>query len=457
MKQYDMGTERIPTLFAAYAIPASISMLGMALFLIVDGIVVGQFVGASGLAAVNLSMPAVSLAAALGVMVTSGGIAQTTMAMGEGKLQSARDKFSVSFAMISVIAIAYMILPLIFGRQIAMGLGAQGDLIEPVKHYVQIMGLGSLFYAGGALLDAGVRAMGKPHISMIGMVTSALINIVLDIWFVAFLDLGVEGAAAGSVIGFVFGFMIYLVQYFKKDAVLRFVKPVFRKREVGKILANGSSEALNQLSIAITTLLFNLILMARMGEIGVSALSIVLYINDILISIFVGLANAMIPIMSYNYGAGLHRRVKSISRISLITVAVIGGGTALLMVLFRTPLVLIFNSSDGELIRIAAVAVCLYAPAFIFNGANIFGSAYFTARGDAVRSASISGLRSLVMVCLGLMIFPALMGNNGIWIAVPFAELTTLVITGTMLRKSFRRYGSLSGIVPEKIELQSTN
>ncbi|MDO4541019.1 MAG: MATE family efflux transporter, partial [Syntrophomonadaceae bacterium] len=322
--------------------------------------------------------------------------------------------------------------------QISVLSGARGHLIGEVKAYLQIIAGFSLFWCGSIYMDMGVRAMGKPRLSMLVTLLASLINISCDLLFVGVFHWGIRGAALGTGIGFVVSFAILLRQYYLPQARLRFQRFKFRGRIILKIMANGSSEALTQLSVGITTLLFNLVLMGRIGESGVAAFSIILYLHELLIAITIGIASAIIPIVSYNYGAQKPRRVLRVLSLALKAGFSIGLLTTATIYLAGDSLARIF-SHEPDLIRLTASALRLFAPCYLFIGINIIASSYFTAMEDAVRSALISVQRSLIFILLGLWALPLFFGNNGIWMTIPAAELLTVLCSVPMLIYSRRR------------------
>ena len=448
MKQnLDLGREKISRLFISYSIPSVISILGMSTFSIIDGIIVGQLIGHQALATVNLAMPYLFLSWALGAMVASGGFAQTTIELGRENIDLARSKFTMAATLIGIIYLVFVIIALVFGDQIAIWSGSSPELAPDVSIYIKIIAVFSIFWIGSIYLDMGVRSMGNPRLSMIVILLASFLNIVFDLLFVGVFHWGIKGAALASGMGFILAFLVLLRQYFLPEAKLRFQRFRPHPPTILRIFANGSSEALTNLSLGITTLLFNLVLMARIGDLGVAAFAIVFYLHDILLASVIGISSAILPIISYNFGAGHGSRVTQTLKLSLAIVFIIGVLTISLIYLATPQLAMLFNRQP-DLVALTVQAFRWFAPCYLFIGINIIGSAYFTALGDAVRSAFIALDRSLLFVLLGLWLLPMALDINGIWFTVPFAELLTLLFSAPLMYSSSRR---LNTIIPQSV------
>ncbi len=176
--------------------------------------------------------------------------------------------------------------------------------------------------------------------------------------------------------------------------------------------------------------------MIRIGEMGVSAFSIILYIASLVIAIFSGICNGISPIISFNYGANNKDRINKILKIAISTIIIIGISSTILMIFGGETLIKMFSKGDAELIRITAEATKLYSVAFVFNGLNILTSAYFTALEDAKTSAIISVLRGVILILIFIIILPIILGDIGIWLTVPASELVTVFIAVNYMKKA---------------------
>lgn len=206
------------------------------------------------------------------------------------------------------------------------------------------------------------------------------------------------------------------------------------------MMYNGSSEGISELSAGISTLLFNLALMHYLGESGVAAFTAINYIFFIGITIFLGISDGVIPIVSYNYGAAQWSRVKHVLSIAAKSNFIIGAIIFSLLTLFGEQIIsLFFRESEESVLSIATYGTSIYAYAFLINGLNILSSSYFTAMAKAGTSVIISLLRGLIFTAVGIYVLPRIFGIDGIWFVVPLSECLCLAVSIFLVRRSFRR------------------
>lgn len=431
-----LGKEDIGKLFIKYSIPSVIAMIVFSLYIVVDGIFVGNVVGSVGLSAVNLAMPFFGVAMALGTMVAIGGGTITSVDLGRGDKEEARRSFSLAFYILTAITLLLSVFTLLFTPTIAKILGSSEELIPLVVEYLRALCLFLATFVGSSYLSANLRVMGKPNHAMVADIIGAGLNIVLDYVFVVKFGWGLAGAGVASGLAFTIGFLFALSQYLKKDSILKFVKTKFDTKKVIKIFYNGSSEGITQFAVAFSTYIFNIVLMIKIGEMGVSAFSIILYIASLVTAVFAGICNGISPIISFNHGAKNKERIENLMKIAIITISVIGVVSTILMIFGGETLISMFTEGDEALVSLTVEATRIYAIAFIVNGLNILASAYFTAIEDAKTSAIISALRGAILIVVFIVLLPIVFGEVGIWLTVPFSEAVTVVVAFNYIRKS---------------------
>lgn len=435
----ELGTARIGKLFLKYSIPSVIAMLFFSIYVVIDGIFVGQVVGGSGLAAINIAMPFFSFAMAISIMVSAGANTIVAIELGQGETKKAQKTFSLAFYTLMILSITVCLITFIFLEPICRALGATDELMPMVKEYLAILCLFTPVFTGGGLLANGIRNMGKPNYSMFCTVIGSVLNIVFDYLLVVVWGTGVFGAALASGLAFMISFLVSFFPYLKKSNVLHFTTCKVDFRKIGRFFYNGSSEALTEVAVAFSTYIFNIVLLRRMGETGVSAFSIITYVTSLVIALLMGIATGIAPITGYNYGAKNSNRIITLNSLAFKVMLIIGiictGG----LFLFGKPLILLFAPSDPELIEMTFWATKLYGLAFLINGINILGSAYFTALEDAKTSALISFLRGMAFIVIGIIFLPTLLGDAGIWLTVFFSEAITLIYTLYLFKRSFRK------------------
>lgn len=259
-------------------------------------------------------------------------------------------------------------------------------------------------------------------------------------FFVGIFDWGIKGAALATGLALASACLVMLPALLSKKNIVNLHGGKFSFKLIGEMLYNGSSEGLSELSAGITVFLFNWAMMTSLGENGVAAFTAVNYILYLGVQLFVGLSDGIIPILSYNFGAGNHERMKKTLVMGYRTNAFIGAIFFSLMFFSGEFIVrFFFNSSDGsnieEIIDISSTGAAFVASAFILNGANILSSSFFTSMGEAKTSVVISLLRGLVLIAAGIVIWPFIFGENGLWVVIPAAETLTSIYCLYILRK----------------------
>lgn len=432
----ELGKESIGKLFVKYSIPSVIAMVVFSVYIVVDGIFVGNVIGSKGLSAVNIAMPFFGVAMAIGIMVAIGGGTITSIELGKGDRSAARRTFSLAFYTLIIITLLLSIFTVIFAPTIARILGANEELVPLVVEYLVSLCLFLATFVGSSYLSNGLRVMGKPNHAMLADIISSVLNIVLDYIFIVKFGLGLAGAGFASGIAFTIGFLFALSQYFKKDSILKFCKVKFNFKKIIRIFYNGSSEGITQFAVAFSNYIFNIVLMIRIGEMGVSAFSIILYVASLVTAVFSGICNGISPIISFNYGANYKERINKILKMAIITITILGVFSTVLMIFGGEILISMFTEGDKELIKLTTEATNLYSIAFVFNGLNILASAYFTALEDAKTSAIISVLRGVLLIIAFIIILPMILGDAGIWLTIPASELVTVIIAIKYMKKS---------------------
>ncbi len=431
----DLGKDSILKIFIQYAVPSVLGMLAMSLAGIVDGIFIGRYVGTNGLAAINLVYPLAALALGISIMIGVGGSTVATTELGAGKIKTAQNTFTVTIILITSFAIFVILAGSLFMDSLINLLGSDNLLKNDVKDYLSTIILFFPFLMLTFILDAFIRSDGSPLFSVVSLIISALINIVLDYYFVAVFSWGLKGAAMATGISQTAAFIILSLYILNGKTKYRFVRPVFNAKKIKLMLFNGSSELVNEMSAGFSTYIFNLILMTRLGAIGVAAYSVVGYGAMVGVMIFFGVAQAIQPGVSYNLGAENLDRIKAFLRLGTVVNVVVGVIMFLAMFFFAEPLALIFAKDNLQLIKLTIHISKLFSFSFLLSGINIVLSMFFTSMHRAKDSIIIALSRSLIFILIGLAFLPPLLGNNGIWLVVVFAELMTLLLSLYLFKK----------------------
>lgn len=412
-----------------FSLPTIINMIFMSLYTIVDGALVARLVSTDAMSAVNIVYPLLSVVVAVGTMFGSGGTAIIARKLGEGKKREACEK--LTFLVVCAVSLGALISLLIFLflRPLLFLLGAS----ETIYGYCHAYTLPLLFFLPASILQLMFQTLfvaeGKPNLGLFVTVLAGLTNMVLDYVFMALLGTGIAGAAVATGLGYCLPALTGLI-YFASNrrGNLFFVRFKPDWPLLLKSISNGSSEMVTNLSVSVTTLLFNLIMMHFLGADGVAAISIVLYLDFMLIAISLGYAMGISPLISYHYGAGNHESLQKLHRISLRFILLFSCGITAATILFSRPLVSIFTDTGSPVFSFAVEGIVLYAAGYLVKGYNIYSSAMFTAFSNGHISALLSFGRTFGLLVLCTLLLTALMGVRGIWLATPVAELISFFI-----------------------------
>lgn len=418
--------------FVRYALPSIVGMLIVGLQTIIDGLFVGRGVGAVGLAAVNISMPLISSMLSVAIMIISGGIVITGIAKGQGDEERVRGYTSLTFVILLVTIGLLSILVSVFLKRLCFFLGSNEEVYPFVRQYLGIIGCGFIFYCIPNFTEAFTRLNGKPNWVLISGIICCVVNIVLDYFFVMRMDWGVSGAAVATCIANTSAALVLLRN-------VRFGKIKGGVKEIKKIFFNGSSEMLTSVSAAVTTYIFNLVLMREVGTKGVAAFTIVCYLNFIVNMSIFGLSQAMYPLMSYSVGSRNLRKIKSLLANALILGGAIGIGVFLLVLIFKRGIAGAFSNGDSELMAMTLEAATLVTLHYLVSFVNIVACSFHTAIERPLESVVIALCRSIVFVLIPLFLLPPLIGQAGIWLSMPFAEVMTLAVSIPLVLISMKR------------------
>ena len=435
-----LATGRIGYLFRKFGIPGIVGLLFIGFQPIVDGLFLGNFVGAEALAGVNLFMPIYTFMSASAVVAGIGCQTVVSISLGEQKYHCANDAFRTAFMFLIVYSLVLTILCWVWAEPLCVLLGADEILSPYAKDYIRAFSPFFIFLTLVFLGDYILKATGRPYSALFLLGLILLGNIVLDYLFIVRFGMGVKGAALATGLSLGLSCVLMFIKLLKRGNIVKLRAGRLSLRLLGQMLYNGSSSGVSELSAGVTVLLFNWVMMKNLGAEGVAAFTAVNYLLYLGVQLFVGLSDGIIPILSYNYGAGNMQRIRQTLHFGFKCNALIGSIFFLLIFFGGDFFIRLFfmddaNGNIDSILAIASVGADVIAFAFFLNGANILASSFFTSRGDALTSAIISFLRGLVLIVIGIMIYPLLFGNNGIWLVIPVAELITAVYCWLAFRK----------------------
>lgn len=423
-----------------FALPTMVMMVFMSLYTIVDGIFISRFLGSNALSSANIVYPVLNLVIAVGVMFATGGSALIAKKLGEKKGQEAREDFSLIILVSTILGFVIMLIGNLGLGPISRALGATDILLSNCEAYLSVL----LYFAPACILQLLFQTFfvtaGKPQLGLILTVSGGIANVILDYLLMGPLHMGITGAALATGIGQLIPTIAGLIYFAFHKGPLHFVKPRFRGRTLTKSCSNGSSEMVTNISNAIVTYLFNIVMLEFLGEDGVAAITIVLYGQFLFNAMYMGFSMGVAPVISYNFGRDY---LILLRRIFKICIGFVAGSSLIVtvMALLSSPYIVeIFTPKGTATYEIAKSGFFLFSFNYLFAGINIFASSMFTAFSDGAVSAGISFARTFIFIVANILLLPKFFGVTGIWLSVPAAEFMTIFLSVYFFVSRRRKY-----------------
>lgn len=427
-----------------FTLPSILMMVFSSIYSIVDGFFVSNYAGPSEFAGLNFIFPYIAILGAFGFMIGTGGSALIGKYLGEKN----DDKANNVFSMINVVSLIGGIILGIIGyftvKPVSIALGASGDMLSNAVIYGKIMSIGIPFYLFQFMYQPLFIVAEKPHQGFFVTLLAGIANMLLDFIFIVLCKWSIIGAAIASVSGMAIGGILPVIYFMRKNnSLLKIGKFHFDFKDLGKLCLNGSSEFVGQIAFSIVGIAFNYQLLKYIGENGVSAYGVLMYVGFIFVAIFIGYTTSISQVTSYHFGANNKEELNSLLKKSLLIVLITGAAMFILSELLTRPISLMFVGYDEDLYNLTKRAFNIYATHFLFVGFSIYISGFFTALNDGVTSAIISFIRTLVFQILFVFIFPLIWGADSIWWAVVASEIISFIIAIIFIFLKKKKFGYL--------------
>lgn len=416
-----------------YIIPTYLTSLFNTVYTIIDGIFVSAYVGTNALAAINIVYPIVNVLTGIALIFATGGSAVAALHIGGNRKNAASRSFSVSVTA-----------SILLGSLVSLGvflnltgilnlLGATSLTMNDCKIYALWWLLGTPVVIGKELFTYFIRVDGNPAYSFATALSGGVLNIILDYILIGCLKVGIPGAALATMLGLLLSFGMGLYYFLKKWKVLSFTLHGLSGREAVHCMINGASEFVDQLAIAITTIIFNRTAFTFAGEDGVAAVSIIMYLQFLFIGVYFGFSMGIAPPLGYAYGDNKTSVCRILERYAYRFFSALPLIIYTLTYCFAPLGVSCFVSSSSPVFSLAVSGMRIYGLGFLFAGINIFSAVRMMAYGKGHFSGMITFLRSFALLLLFLVFLPKIWGMTGIWLAVPAAEFLTLLVSFPIL------------------------
>lgn len=413
-----------------FVFPSIIMMIFTSIYGVVDGLFVSNFAGKTAFASINLVMPFVMILGGIGFMIGTGGTALVSKVLGEGKKEKANKIFTMMIIFTLLLGTLLSVIGVFSMPWVADFLGATEEMMADCILYGRIVTGFTVAFMLQNVFQSFLIAAEKPKLGLLATVLAGVTNMALDAIFIIVFKWGVAGAAIATGLSQCVGGIFPLI-YFSRDnsSLLRLTNTKLEIKPILNACGNGSSELMSNISSSVVSMIYNFQLMKYVGEDGVSAYGVLMYVQFIFVAIYIGYAIGCAPITGYHFGAQNHGELKNMLRKSAFLSAISGIVLTILAIVLSSPLATLFVGYDEELYELTRHAFSLFSYSFLLAGFNIFTSSFFTALNNGAVSAAISFMRTLIFQTSSVLILPIFLGVDGIWWAITVAEVFAFILS----------------------------
>ena len=424
-----------------FVLPSIVMMVFTSIYGVVDGLFVSNYAGKTAFASINLVMPFIMVLGGIGFMIGTGGTALVSKVLGKGDREQANRYFSMMVLFTVLVGAVLTAIGIVFMEPVARFLGATPEMLHDCVLYGRIVISFTAAFMLQNVFQSFLIAAEKPKLGLAATVAAGVTNMVLDALFVAVFHWGIAGAAIATGISQCVGGLFPLLYFLRPNtSKLRLVRTKLELQPILNACGNGSSELMSNISSSIVSMAYNFQLLRYLGEDGVSAYGVLMYVQFIFIAIDIGYSIGCAPIVGFHYGAQNHAELKNMLKMSTRLMCASGLVLTILARVLAAPLAKIFVGYDEGLYTLTCHAFRLFSFAFLFAGFNIFASSFFTALNNGPISAAISFLRTLVFQTSSVLLLPLLFDVDGIWYAITAAEIFATTISVIFLFAKRKKY-----------------
>ena len=407
--------------YLKFIIPSVLSMWVFALYSMVDGFFVSNYVGEVEFSAVNISMPIITLFFATGILFSIGTQARVGMNLGKGDFNIANKIFSTSIVSLIFIGILFSGVIYIFIDKIIYVLGANDATAEFVREYLKAIVPFGMFFMLTYQLEVLVKVDGAPHISAFSVFIAAISNIVLDYLLIVEFHMGIFGAALATGIAQAISSFSFILYFSRKTGRLRFVKN-FDFSILKSTLPLGIGDAISEIAIGFTVFLFNRNLFEVYGENAVIAYTVISYVSVFATVTMTGVAQGLAPIFSFDYGKRDYKKIRKFVERGVVTILLISVVFIFVAHRFAEPIVNIFLDEGTDILHETSIALARYSWAYPLIGLNGLMITFFASLGHGRIATTLSVLRTPIVISIVMFICRALMPDYFLWYVLAFAE-----------------------------------
>jgi putative MATE family efflux protein len=435
----ELGSLDIKQLLIKQSVPAAIGILFMSVNILIDTIFVGQWIGSLAIAAVSVVLPITFLISSLGMALGIGGSSIISRALGANNRDKALKTFGNQIMMTLNLAVVAVIIGSFYSEEVLLLFGANGEIMAPAKEFFMPVLYGVPFLALCMMGNTVIRAEGKPKFAMIAMIIPAFSNIILDIIFIKFMNLGMFGAALATSISYFMCFAFILWFFiFKSELRLQLKHYFIDLKIVSEIGSLGFVTFARQGVVAILSIILNHTLFIHGGEHSVAVYGIISRMLMFALFPILGVTQGFLPVAGYNYGAKNYVRVSESISTSIKWAAGLATIIFIVILIFAEPIVSVF-STDLNIIKETPNALRIVFGASPIIAIQLIGAAYFQAAGKAIPALLLTLTKQGFFLIPLILILPNYYGIFGVWVSFPIADVLATIVTAYFLKREMNR------------------
>ncbi|MFZ7131850.1 MAG: MATE family efflux transporter [Eubacteriales bacterium] len=439
-----LGEEKISKLLIKFSVPAIVGMMVNALYNIVDRIFIGNSsdLGSYGLAGITICFPIMIILMAMGVLFGVGGATLFSLRLGEGKPQEAENALGNAFVLLVIAGLSFMFLGQLFLKPILLLFGANEIILPYATEYMRVIFFGAVFQVVSMGMNNFIRADGNPNIAMLTMFLGAGVNIILDPLLIFGFNMGMSGAALATILAQAIS-TVWVVSYFIGKSSKHKLKREYTRLRldfVTKIATLGLPGFFMQLANSLLNMILNKSLIIYGGNIAISGMGVINSLLTIFLMPVIGIRQGSQPIISYNFGAEKYARVKHTVKLAIIASTIIASVGYIIIRLFPEQIIFLFNK-EPDLVEFTSYALVRWLLLMPMVGFQIIASTFFQAIGKSKSATFLTLTRQVIFLIPALIIFPKFWGLNGLIHAAPFADLSSVLVTGIWFYINIKKLG----------------
>ncbi|WP_432662907.1 MATE family efflux transporter [Wukongibacter baidiensis] len=440
-KTKQLRTAPIGKLLTQYSVPAIIAMIVNAVYNIVDRIFIGQYAGENALAGLTVTFPMMMLIIAFASLIGSGSASIMSIRLGKSDKEGASQTFGNVLTLGSIVSIVLMIVCYPNMKSILTLLGADSTLLPYGTDYMSIILIGFLFQMTSFILSSSVRIEGYPMLSMISMLVGAITNIILDYLFIGIFSWGVKGAAIATITGQIIGFGVLMAFYLRGKSMLSITKEIFipKFKEIKNIVSIGFTSFLSTIGASVASIFLNRSLITYGGNAAITAMGAISSLSTLFIMPMIGIQQGMQPIIGYNHGARLKKRVNKTLALSVIASSIFAILVFIALQLSPESFMSMFLSKESSTMSVAVTGLRYNILMLPVLSIGFIGGAYFQSIAKSKEAIILGSLRQFVLLIPLVIILPQFFGLTGVWLSTPVADAITIVLTLIVLIRDVRR------------------